>query len=202
MKRLLLLALASFTLAQADIIPMIVGTGGTNCAAGSAGWTCDYNYTATVHDEAMLTARRDDHREFFTIYDFNGFEGTVMSPTGWMWVPGGLDPSLIDTSTIDNPFIPNITWEFTGGPNVPGGTVISGFMARSFNGPSIVQGYFSSQASHATVSPGPTWVQNVGHVDVPNPLATPGETAIPEPMSMALIGSGFMAIGLLRKFRK
>lgn len=203
MKKLLLLSCLAVGVASADIIPeLVVGSGGVTCAASGPGFTCTYNYVATVHDKTMLTADQQSFTEFFTIYDFNGYAGQITSPAGWTSQVAigsqGLTPSNVSVSQDNS--IPDLTWIYQGASNVPGGTTIAGFSATSFFGPTTVQGMFTSQSTNNTADPtvAGTWVQNVGFVGVPNPNDLPGDE-IPEPMTMGLIGSGLFAFALLRR---
>jgi hypothetical protein len=206
MKKFALLAFCAVGMAQADIIPMLVGSGGVNCGVQGGVWGCDYSYTARLHDDAMLTADQTEHDEYFTIYDFNGYIlGSAAAPGVGLWTvseqASGITPSHINMGAEDDPVM-NITFTYVGGADVAGGTNLGTFMLRSIYGPGVVASHFSSQATHEIVTPNaPSWVQNVGHVDVPSPLGQ-DVPEIPEPVTMALIGSGLAGLGLFRRFRQ
>jgi hypothetical protein len=207
MKRFALLAFCAIGMAQADIVPMLVGTGGVNCGVQSGVWGCDYSYTAQLHDSAMLTADQQEHDEYFTIYDFNGYiSGSAVAPGPGLWTVSeqnvGVTPSRILMGADDDPAIANVTFEYVGAADVAGGSSLGTFTLRSRFGPDVTGSHFTSQATHRIVSPNsPSWIQNIGHVDVPVPFRSDVEP-IPEPMSMALIGSGLAGIGLFRRVRK
>jgi hypothetical protein len=206
MRKFLFLTALAVGAAYADIIPnLAVGPGAVTCSFDMAlsANVCTYNYTATLHSQTMVTAAPDE-AEFFTIYDFNGFiSGTDTSPAGWAFSSSGSGqtPDMIAIGAKDDPAIPNLTWTYTGGSNITDGSTISGFSAKSFFGPATVTDWYSSQAHKQGDTPGGI-VQNVGPVQVPQPPQNePGD--VPEPMSMALLGGGLIAMGLLpRRFRK
>lgn len=206
MKKLVLLGFCAIGLAQADIIPMLVGSGGVNCGVQGGTWGCDYSYTAQLHDDSQLTATQSDHEEYFTIYDFNGYIGdSAVAPGVNLWVVTaqnvGVTPSHINMTADDDPNVVNVTFTYVGNANVAGGSELGTFTLRSQFGPAVTTGHFASQATHAILSPNsPTWIQNVGHVDVPVPFRSDVEP-IPEPMTMALIGSGLAGLGLFRRVR-
>src|SRR5688572_16916126 len=175
MKKFALLAFCAIGMAQADIIPMLVGSGGVNCGVQGGVWVCDYSYTARLHADAMLTADQTEHDEYFTIYDFNGYiAGSATPPGPSLWSVSeqalGITPSHIDMGAADLPGT-NITFMYVGAADVAGGSNLGTFTLRSQFGPGIVPGFFSSQATHEIVTPNaPSWIQNVGHVDLPSPF--------------------------------
>jgi hypothetical protein len=206
MKKLALLAFCAIGMARADIIPMLVGSGGVNCGVQGGVWGCDYSYTASLHGDAVLTADQTSHDEYFTIFDFNGYlAGSAAAPGAGLWVVTeqaiGVTPSHIDLVAEDDPAIMNITFKYVGGVDVAGGSSLGTFVLRSQFGPAVTNSHFASQATHAIVTPNAeAWVQNVGQVDVPVPFRS--DNPIPEPLTTALIGSGLAGLGLFRRFRQ
>lgn len=207
MKKLVLLGFCAFGLAQADVIPMLMGSGGVNCGIQGGTWGCDYSYTAQLHGESQLTATQSDHEEYFTLYDFNGYiADSAIVPGVGLWLVStsnvGLTPSDIRGENFDDASVVNVTFTYVGNSDVAAGSDLGTFTLRSQFGPAVRAGRFASQATYAGVlSPNsPTWVQNTGHVDVPVPFRSDVEP-IPEPMTMALIGSGLAGLGLFRRVR-
>lgn len=202
MKKLILLSVLALGAMNAALIPSLdVASGGVICGPGTGGVTCTYSYVVTLNSDSELNTTTGN-AQYFTIYDFNGFTGLLSAPVGWVGSSAavGITPSNIIAS-FDNAGIPNLTFTYTGAPIIPGGGTIGTFTAESIYGPSLVLGRFSSQATHFPVSPGGSYVQATGYTDVPNPNDTPDDT-IPEPMTMGLIGSGLLALGVLRSRRK
>lgn len=206
MRKFLFLTALAVGAANADIIPnLAVGPGAVTCAFDMSLMSnvCTYNYTATLHSQTKVTGAADEP-EFFTIYDFNGYiAGTGTSPADWSFstAGSGLTPDMINIGAKDDPAIPNLTWTYTGSSDITDGRTITGFSAKSFFGPATVTDWYSSQAHKQGDTPGGI-VQNVGPVQVPQPPQNePGD--VPEPVTMALLGGGLIAMGLLpRRFRK
>jgi hypothetical protein len=198
MKKFVLLAFCAIGMAQADIIPMLVSNG-VNCGITGGTYQCEYNYEAQLHDDARLLGDQAEHVEYFTIYDFNGYiGGTASGPSGWTpssanlglteWEPAGDAP-------FDDPSVANVTFRYTGS-GVAAGSNLGNFTISSTIGPEVIWGRFSSQATHTNSD---RFVRNTGWVQIPVPGG--GDTTIPEPMTMGLIGSGLAGLGLFRRFR-
>lgn len=200
MRKLLMAGLFGVFAANATITPdlLVISNAGPYCTP-AAGGECTYEYEAHLPQKHYL-----ETGDFFTIYDFLGFAGSIVGPSGWTGVPNliGITPgSPVSLPDVDDPTTVNITWIYNG-PRVDGATTFTGFKVNSiFNG--VAPGWYASQTHKSSgVTVGGTTDSNAGQVDVPSPGG--GDTVVPEPMSMGLLGSGLTALGLLslRKNRK
>lgn len=200
MKKLFLVGLLAVAAASASITPDLMVTNGTTYCSGSPG-NCTYTYDIILAENHSV-----ETGDFFTIYDFNGFVSfPAVQPLGWTPSAAmtGMDP--VDPAIPyagDDANVMNLTWQYAG-PTLAapgGGLTISGFQAVStFTG--VAPGRYGSQTHKPTgVTVGGMPSSSAGYVDVPG-TGPGGENPIPEPMSMALLGGGLAALGLLR-FRK
>jgi len=189
-------------MAHADMIPMIVGDGGTGCGNNSNGFTCTYSYTATVHPLTEVRASGGDSTtaNYFTIYDFNGYvDGSGFAPAGWEVIVNGSGWTPTRITATDDPNLPNLTFVYRTGSPIAGGTQVGTFGAQSIFGPGVVPGEASSQSTpRNTVSTPAILAQNISPVDVPNEQQS-GDV-VPEPLSFVLMGTGLLGLGLARRF--
>jgi hypothetical protein len=132
--------------------------------------------------------------DYFTIYDFVNFvPGSNTQPANWAFnstVTGlGSTPSSEVGDIIDLPGIPNLTWYYVGSTDIVGPADLGLFTARSsFNVPAV-----GDYAADVTLTSAGNFASgNDGNVAVPAALQ------VPEPTSLLLMGSGFLALGLLR----
>lgn len=129
---------------------------------------------------------------YFTIYDFANYAtGSIFAPAGWTAVAQliGTTPSTVVVP--DSGGIFNLTFTYTGATEaVPN---LSGFGANTTlgTGTGTVLGWFSYQA--VKISTG-TNDQGDGNLLVP--------VSAPEPMSLALVGSGLALVGVARLRRR
>lgn len=172
--------------AQADIqidvdSPTVIGLGG-----GLFEWNYDV-YVAT--NEFIKTGN------YFTIYDFGGFQ------TGTQNVVGGWAPtfSLSGGDVVgaapfnDDPNVHNLTWSYTGSKIAPG-SFLGTFKATS-NEDTEQIGEYAGQGSVYS----PTHPIRHGRPD-PNLGETLVPAHAPEPCTMALLGFG--GAGMLAKLRR
>ena len=194
MKRLsvlCVLALALCTVSLANIIPTSITVTGT----GPYTWTYDLQLSSdqNVNSGFAPTVNPVPHINlnfagFLTIYDFAGYvTGSCSGPTGWACTSQNVGYTPDDVIPTDNPNLVNITWAYTSGPTLlgqPSGIDLGFFSAVStYNNPTLV-----SYASRGIANNGPqigTIADNVGNTQGPAP--------IPEPATLALLGSGILA---------
>jgi len=132
---------------------------------------------------------------FFTIYDFGGYiAGSIFAPAGWTATTQLVGQTPSGQIVPDNASITNLVFTYNGAiaavPTIAAGP--SGFGAQSTLSQVNLNGFFSYQAQKIT---NPTASdQGQGPTSVP--------TAVPEPMSMTMLGGGLALIGILRFRRK
>ena len=192
-----LLALGAAGAAQADIIPTL-----TVSSPIAVGNLFAYDYTATLAADQAL---RSDN--FFTIYDFEGFEGFGTLAGGFTASASLLGRTPSDILAIDSGEVLNATFTYSGATiNQPAGgmqgvsTELGTFRIFSrFDGLAPIP--FASRGTLNNGIAAGTTVSNVGTTF--GPLGGSGIGAeVPEPSVWAMLLIGFGAIGVSARRRR
>jgi len=196
-KTVLLLAFVlCSSVAQADIIPelqAVTGLGPNNFL-----WT----YQVDLTDNSRLEEGGED--QFFTIYDFNGYiAGSIQAAPGWSGSTQltGRDPSGLGAPgapyPADDPTTVNLVFTWDGGAPVTGPQDLGIFSARSTLSLEKLASYQGQSTNNTGGMADGTLMGNRGQVETP----TGQEDVIPEPGTMALLGSALLGLGVLRHRR-
>jgi hypothetical protein len=189
---------------RADIVPFLCGTTGSGCANGvvynAATKDYTYNYSLSVAQNEIADPNQVNGStgtvtgSFITFYDIPGFVvGSAIKDTTSTGVTVseqllGVNPAGNGCCTpTDNPAMYNVTF-YIKGPNPVSGVTDFGFAFESTIGPSTALGTFSDLAEKNGAG-NPSEYQT-GSVLLPS---------APEPVSMLLMGSALVGLGLLRK---
>jgi hypothetical protein len=213
MKRLLFLAVLAVSLAaisSAAIIPTHVGVAPSALNPGA--FTHFYEVTLAGASELCVGAggppgacHTDAHDELVVIYDFHGFVPGSMGAG----IPGAWDFSTAATGPVEGTLtgpavlfppdtaVTNLVYRWRGGnlaPSDPPGVPFDTIFADSIF-PLVTAGSYEGQGTKVSVSALEDGKAqgSEGPVDVP---------AIPEPTSMALLGSGLLGFAFLARRRK
>jgi hypothetical protein len=213
MKRILtaLVALSLLALGtapvRADITPFL------NNVTGSAGnWTWTYHSELSAAQELISTGAipgavsgpmgvlTTQYKDYFTIYDFAGFiPGSATAPANWVFQSMNVGSRPGSVLPTDNPYIPNLTWYYTGS-KVTGPVEISNglglFTAKSIYGEQTLGSFAADATKHDPINLKIDGMvqQTVGSVTVPT---------VPEPSTFVLLGAGLIgAVAMRRRARK
>lgn len=131
--------------------------------------------------------------DYFTIYDFGGFEGSVSQPDNWTFTTALSGPIPIGVDPNDNSLISNLTWTYNG-PTIPTGQLgLGNFWALSEFDVSSNSAF--TARTHRT-SDG-VIDTNITETTVPVPTSPP---SVPEPGTIVLAALGIPFLGLSRHF--
>lgn len=203
MRKLLLLSVFAVFAANAALIPALdVASAGTVVTVDdvTGETTYSYMYSVTLNPSARLNGD-DPENEFFTIYDFAGFDSvaSITPPGGWTVEVMGLGetPDGITVPT-DDPTLDNLVFRYEGVATSSG----AGWLVDIHTniGPFTTSSYFSSKAANALLED--THVRNWGEILVPSGTDSGEPGPVPEPLTMGLIGTGLAGMGLLRRYRQ
>lgn len=188
-----MLLLGGANVAQADIIPVL-----SNSSPVAVGNLYAYTYIATLAaDQSLMSGN------FFTIYDFEGFEGFGPMAAGFTASAAmlGRTPDLV--LPFDSASVMNLTFTYNG-PTInlaPGtSTELGSFTAYSrFNGLGLID--FASEGTKNNGFAIGTPIANVGLTAGPLDGGGAGLT-VPEPATWAMLTFGFGLIGASMRRRK
>ena len=152
--------------------------------AGLYRWT----YAIVLPTDSQIRAG-----DYFTIYDFGGFEGSVSQPDNWMFTTAKIGPIPVGVDPNDNPLISNLTWTYNG-PTIPTGQLgLGNFWALSeYDNPS--DSAFTARTHRTSDGVIDT---NITETTVPVPTSPP---SVPEPGTIVLAALGLPFFGLARYF--
>jgi hypothetical protein len=186
---LCVLALTLSTVAMANIVPTNTGVTPTG-----PNFTWAYSFTVSfdqnVDSGPVPSVNPVDPLNlipggFVTIYDFDGYvAGSCAGPAGWTCVAQNIGFTPSDTNPPDSANMVNLTWVYTAGSAIVGPATFNGFSAESIY-QLAEQVSFTSRGWRNQGTQIGTVTDNVGKTSGPAP--------IPEPATLALLGSGILA---------
>jgi hypothetical protein len=192
MKKSLLkvLSAAVMTVAGAVLANASITVSNPVVSGGGPNFTWAYGISGDGQEQLNATVPT-----FFTIYDFAGYvAGSIFAPAGWTATTQLVGTTPSGQIIPDSPSILNLVFTYNGAiapvPTIAAGP--SGFGALSTLVQANPNGFFTYQAQKITNLTASD--QGQGPTSVP--------TAIPEPLSMTMLGGGLALIGMLRFRRK
>ncbi len=189
-----LVALASASAASASITPVLIGS---PTATGNGDYA--YNYRVTLaSDQGLMTGN------YFTLYDFSGFNGFGAAGTGFTGSTNLVGPTPNKTVPTDDPGILNVTFTYSG-PTIN----YNGALMQRDLGTFTVFGtsgtvVFNDFTSLAVLNAGPTKgtpVATIGSHAIGVGGGSGNPSTVPEPATWAtmLLGLGFVGVSARRR---
>jgi len=176
---------------RADIIPVLqtpITTLGPN--------NFRFDYTVSLTDSQQMIQGQP---VFFTIYDFAGYipNSAVAPNANWSVAVANTTPPPAGISLVnpDNTGLPDLKFTYTG-PTLTGPFTLGTFSARSTFNQLTTDEYAATAQKFTTTADNGVQTSNRG------PNIVPLATAIPEPGTMALLGSGLLSLGALGGLRR
>jgi hypothetical protein len=184
-----LIALATATVANASITPVLVGS-----PTHTTGSSFAYTYNATLASDQGIV-----NGSYFTLYDFAGFTGFGAVPANWTATTQFLGKTPNKTLPDDSASILNVSFTYTGPNFNTNGTTeqnLGNFVVFSTSGVVVLSDF----TSLGVLNKGPTKGTPVATIGS-NAIGVAGAGAVPEPATWAtmLVGMGLVGASMRRR---